>query len=89
VLEDGLQGLCITTSFRGRYPDEPEYWPLYERANALKLGIFIHAAGCPVETASLDRYGLSSTLGRGIDHTLVTAACSTAACWNRFPTFIF
>ena len=89
VLEDGLQGLCITTSFRGRYPDEPEYWPLYERANALKLGIFIHAAGCPVETASLDRYGLSSTLGRGIDHTLVTARVLYGGVLESFPDIHF
>src|SRR5215469_8070016 len=26
VREYGLRGVCITTSFRGKYPDEPEYW---------------------------------------------------------------
>jgi predicted TIM-barrel fold metal-dependent hydrolase len=89
VREDGLHGLCITTSFRGRYPDEPEYWPLYALADSLKLGIFVHAAGCPVETAALDRYGLSSTLGRGIDHTLVTARLLYSGVLETFPNVHF
>ena len=89
VEEDGLRGLTITTSFRGKYPDEPEYWPLYQCANALGLGIFVHAAGCPVESASLDRYGLSSTLGRLIDHTLVTARVLYSGVLETFPNVHF
>lgn len=86
---DGLHGLCITTSFRGKYPDEREYWPLYECANALGLGIFIHASGCPLDIASLDRYGLSATLGRSVDHTLVTARMLYGGVLETFPNVHF
>ena len=89
VEEDGLRGMTITTSFRGRYPDEEEYWPLLDCANSLGLGIFVHAAGCPVEAASLDRYGLSSTLGRLIDHTLVTARVLYGGVLETFPNVHF
>jgi predicted TIM-barrel fold metal-dependent hydrolase len=89
IEEDGLHGLCITTSFRGRYPDEEEYWPLYACADALGIAIFVHAAGCPVESASLDRYGLSSTLGRSIDHALVTARVLYGGVLETFPNVHF
>jgi predicted TIM-barrel fold metal-dependent hydrolase len=89
IKEDGLHGLCITTSFRDRYPDEPEYWPLYECANALGIAIFVHAAGCPVDSASLERYALSSTMGRSIDHALVTARVLYAGVLETFPNIHF
>jgi predicted TIM-barrel fold metal-dependent hydrolase len=81
----GLRGACITTSFRGKYPDEPDYWPFYRAAEALELPIFIHAAGCPVELGPLDRFGLAYTLGRGFDHTLVTARLLYGGVLEEFP----
>ena len=70
--EYGLRGVCITTSFRGKYPDEPEYEPFYEKCDELGLPIFVHAAGCPVCAPILDRYELDTTIGRPLDHALVT-----------------
>jgi predicted TIM-barrel fold metal-dependent hydrolase len=81
----GLRGVCITTSYGGKYPDEPDYWPFYRVAEALELPIFVHAAGCPVELGALDRFGLAYTLGRGLDHTLVTARLLYNGVLEEFP----
>ena len=89
IRELGLHGACITTSFRGKYPDEPEYRPFYAAADALALPIFVHAAGCPVELGSLDRFGLAYTLGRGLDHTLVTARLLYNGILEDFPQLRF
>lgn len=85
----GLHGVCITTNFRGKYPDEPEYAPFYRAAEALALPIFVHAAGCPVDAGGLDCFGLTYTLGRGLDHTLVTARLLYSGVLEEFPQVRF
>lgn len=67
----GLCGVGITTNFRGKYPDEDEYMPLFKKAADLGLPVFIHAAGGPVHTDDLRKYNLTRNLGRALDHTLV------------------
>jgi len=89
VREYGLRGVCITTSFLGKYPDEREYWPFYEKVNELGVPIFVHAAGCPLDMSSLDRYGLGSTLGRGLDHALVTTRILYGGVLETFPNLRF
>lgn len=89
IRELGLHGVCITTSFRGSYPDAVEYREFFQTADALGLAVFVHAAGCPVELGPLDRYGLSYTLGRGLDHTLVTARLLYGGVLEDFPRVRF
>ncbi len=89
VREDGLKGVCITTSYRGKYPDEPEYAPFYERVNALRVPIFVHAAGCPVDVDILAPYALGNTLGRGLDHALVTARVLYSGVLETYPKVTF
>ena len=73
IQEYGLAGVCITSSFRGRYPDDELYEPFFETVNRLNVPIFIHAALCPIDAPQLAPYKLGETLGRALDHTLVTA----------------
>ena len=89
IREDGLKGVCITTSFRGKYPDEPEYWPFYAKVNELRIPVFVHAAGCPIDTPQLERYALANTLGRGLDHALVTARVLYSGVLETFPSVRF
>lgn len=72
IREYGLKGVCITTSFKGKYPDAPEYAAFYRKVNELDVPIFVHAAGCPVCAPILEPYELGTTIGRPLDHTLVT-----------------
>lgn len=89
IRQDGLHGVCITTSFRGKYPDEPEYWPFYTKVNALGIPVFVHAAGCPLDMPGLERYALGSTLGRGLDHALVTVRVLYSGIIETFPNVRF
>lgn len=68
----GLRGVCIATSFRGLYPDQEPYLPFLRKAAELDLPVFVHAAGAPVHAEGLREYGLVRTLGRSLDHCLVT-----------------
>jgi aminocarboxymuconate-semialdehyde decarboxylase len=89
VKEYGLAGVCITSSFRGRYPDDELYEPFYETVNRLNVPIFVHAALCPVDAPQLDPYRLGETLGRALDHTLVTARILYGGVLERHPNLRF
>jgi aminocarboxymuconate-semialdehyde decarboxylase len=89
IRDYGLRGVCITTNFRGKYPDEREYWPFYAKVNELGVPVFVHAAGCPFAAPVLDQYGLGSSLGRGLDHALVTARVLYSGVLEEFPKLRF
>ena len=38
----GLKGAVVNSHTQGRYLDEPEFWPLFEAAEALDVPIYIH-----------------------------------------------
>lgn len=89
IREDGLKGVCITTNYQGKYPDEPEYWPMYAKVNELGVPVFVHAAGCPLDAPRLEQYALANTLGRGLDHALVTARVLYSGVLEEFPNLRF
>ena len=89
IREYGLAGVCITTSFRGRYPDDELYEPFFQAVNRLNVPVFIHAASCPVDAPQLARYKLGETLGRALDHTLVTARLLYSGVLDRHPNLQF
>src|SRR5437868_9120309 len=71
VAKLGVCGVCITTSFHKRYPDEEEYRPFLRKAAELAMPAYVHAAGSPVDRGSLLKYDLNRTLGRSMGHCLV------------------
>jgi len=42
VLEHGFKGACINGHVRGRYLDDPFFWPILERAEALRVPLTLH-----------------------------------------------
>ena len=81
----GLRGLCLTTNFRGRYPDEAEFRPVLRKAAELDMPVFVHAAGAPVENRSLRPYNMYRNLGRSFDHCLVTARLLYSGILKELP----
>jgi predicted TIM-barrel fold metal-dependent hydrolase len=81
----GLRGVCITTNFRGRYPDDEEYRPFLRKAAELDMPVFVHAAGAPVEHRNLLKHGLYRSLGRSFDHCLVTARLLYSGLLEELP----
>jgi predicted TIM-barrel fold metal-dependent hydrolase len=68
----GLRGVAITTNFQGRYPDEDVYRAFLRKAAELDMPVYVHAAGAPPETRGLAQWDLARTLGRSLEHALVT-----------------
>jgi uncharacterized protein len=58
VREDGFKGALINGHHRGRYLDDPFFWPILERAEALAVPIYIHPTMPPpaVIEASYGRF---------------------------------
>jgi predicted TIM-barrel fold metal-dependent hydrolase len=68
----GFRGVTIATNFKGLYPDAEQYLPFLRKAAELDLPVFVHAAGAPVHDEGLRDYGLVRSLGRSLEHCLVT-----------------
>jgi predicted TIM-barrel fold metal-dependent hydrolase len=81
----GLRGVCITTNFGGRYPDEEQYRPFLRKAAELDMPVFVHAAGAPVDNRSLLQYDLNRTLGRALDHCLVAIRLIYSGVLEELP----
>ncbi len=43
VLQLGLKGASINSHTRGEYLDDPKFWPIFERAEALGVPVYLHA----------------------------------------------
>ncbi|HLI29138.1 MAG TPA: amidohydrolase family protein [Chloroflexota bacterium] len=83
--ELGLRGVCIATNFQRRYPDEPEYRPFLRKAAELDIPVFVHAAGSPVHREGLLQYDLNRTLGRSMEHCLVTIRLLYSGVLEELP----
>ena len=47
IAEDGCKGVVINGHLRGRYLDERFFWPVLQRAEALKLPVYLHPTQSP------------------------------------------
>ena len=83
--ELGLRGVCLTTNFRARFPDEEVYWPFLRKAAELDLPVFVHAAGGPVNRQGLAEYDLTRSLGRSFEHGLVTIRLIRSGVLEALP----
>ncbi len=89
VVELGMVGACITTNTQGKYPDDPAYYPFYAKAADLEAPVFVHAASTPVDYENLRPHDLARSLGRALDHTLVTTRVLYSGLMKEFPTLRF
>lgn len=81
----GLHGVCITTNFQKKYPDEREYWPFLRKAAELDLPVFVHAAGAPAHAELFREYGLTRTMGRSFDHCTVAIRMLYSGVMREIP----
>ncbi|HEY7066351.1 MAG TPA: amidohydrolase family protein [Chloroflexota bacterium] len=81
----GLRGVCITTNFQGRYPDDPAIRPLLRKAAELDMPVVVHAAGAPAENVALRPYNLYRTFGRSFDSCLVAARLLASGVLDELP----
>lgn len=84
----GLKGALVNSHTQGRYLDEPEFWPIFEAAEALDVPIYLHPNTPPA--AMIEPF-----LPRGLDGAIYGFAVETglhllrlviAGVFDRFPT---
>ncbi len=83
----GLLGAMIFSNLNGRPLDHPEFWPIYETAEALQAPLIVHPIG-PASLANLDEMRLVALLGFPFDMTLAAARLALSGVLDRFPKLI-
>lgn len=83
----GLKGAVVNSHTQGRYLDEPEFWPIFEAAQALDVPIYIHPNTPPPSM-------IEPFLPRGLDGAIYGFAVETGlhllrivvgGIFDRFP----
>lgn len=82
--EYGMKGILLYTNLAGRFPDEPEFRPLFAKAAKLDLPILLHPA-LPLTIDAVKGYELTSTLGNMFENTIALARIIAAGILDEFP----
>jgi predicted TIM-barrel fold metal-dependent hydrolase len=85
VRELSLKGAMIFSNVSGKYLDSPEFFPLYEKAQALEVPLYIHPT-LPYGLESMVQYGLYVTVGYLFDSSLSVMRMIHAGLLDKFPS---
>lgn len=80
----GMKGILLYTNLAGRFPDEPQFRPLFARAVELDIPILLHPA-LPVTAPLLKDYEMISALGNMFDDTMALARIILAGILDEHP----
>lgn len=84
VTKKRLSGVMTNTNIRGRYLDDPYFWPLYELMQELDAPLFLHPANV-FGADKLRDFHLSFLLGLPAETTLSVARMIFSGTLDRFP----
>ncbi|HEX4131956.1 MAG TPA: amidohydrolase family protein [Pirellulales bacterium] len=84
VKQLGLRGILLYTNLVGRFPDEPEFRPMFARAVELDVPVLLHPAK-PVTTELVKGYEMTSTLGNMFDNTIALTRLLLSGILDEFP----
>ncbi len=88
VFELGFKGICILTNVAGRMLDSDFMLPIYERAQALGLTIFIHPT-TPIGAQVMKEWRLAIILGFEFDIVLSATRLAYSGILERYPELNF
>lgn len=80
----GMKGILLYTNLAGKYPDEPEFRPLFARAVELDIPIFLHPAK-PVTSEIVKDYEMISSLGNMFDDTIALNRIIMSGILDQYP----
>ena len=80
----GLRGVMVFGNVNGVALADQRYWPLYERADALRAVVFIHPTH-PVGVEAMTEFWLMPLVGFLFDTTLAAAQLVFSGVVERFP----
>lgn len=79
-----VKGILLYSNLAGRFPDEPEFRPLFARAVELDLPILLHPAK-PVTIEQVKGYEMTSSLGNMFDDTIALTRIILSGILDEFP----
>jgi len=88
VLDLGLKGMCMLTNVAGKTLDSDFLLPVYERAQALGIPIFIHPT-TPLGAQVMQEWRLAIILGFEFDIMLSATRLAYSGVLERFPELHF
>ncbi len=80
----GFRGVLLYSNLDGKWPDEPQFRPLFERAEAMGIPILLHPA-CPTTFDQTNGYQMASTLGLMFDTSIALTRIILAGMLDLFP----
>lgn len=80
----GMKGILLYTNLAGRYPDEPQFHPLFARAEELGLPVLLHPAK-PLTTEFVQGYEMTSSLGNMFDNTIALTRIIMSGLLDKHP----
>lgn len=79
-----LRGLLMYTNIAGRFPDEPEFRPVWAKAAALNVPVLLHPAK-PLTTDVVQGYEMTSSLGNMFDNTIALTRIIMSGMLDELP----
>jgi predicted TIM-barrel fold metal-dependent hydrolase len=80
----GMKGWLLYTNLAGKFPDEPEFRPLFARASELGIPVLLHPAK-PITTDLVKAYEMTSTLGNMFENTIALTRIVMSGLLDEFP----
>ena len=80
----GMKGILLYTNLAGKFPDEPEFRPLFARAVELDIPVLLHPAK-PITIEFVKGYEMTSTLGNMFDNTIALTRLLMSGILDEFP----
>lgn len=88
VLDLGLKGMCMLSNVAGKTPDADFLLPIYQRAQELRVPIFIHPT-TPLGAQVMQEWRLAIILGFEFDIVLSATRLAYSGILERFPELNF
>jgi predicted TIM-barrel fold metal-dependent hydrolase len=79
-----MKGILLYTNLAGRFPDEPEFRPLFARSVELDVPVLLHPAK-PVTIEFVKGYEMTSALGNMFDNTIALTRLLMSGLLDQFP----
>lgn len=80
----GARGVLLYSNISGRFPDEPEFRPLFRRVEEMDIPILLHPP-YPVTYDATSGYGLTGGLGLMFDTTIALCRLILSGVFDRHP----
>jgi predicted TIM-barrel fold metal-dependent hydrolase len=85
VKAKGLRGLIIFSNANGKYTDQEEFWPIYERAEKFRFPIFLHPT-VPANAENFKDYHIwGPVFGFGSDTVIASLRIIMSGLLEKYP----